>query len=199
MKLTVLHQEQYSRGELLLRILFGWLYILIPHGFIAFFVGIWAMFLQFVVFWVILFTGRYPESMFDFQMGFLRWSLRLSARVYNLADGYPAFGIKSADENTDLELPYPVKVSRSLTLLRLFFGFFYVLIPHGLILSFRAVFVGVLVFLAWWIVLFTAKYPVYIFDWVSGQLRWQYRVISYMTCMTDTYPPFSGDELPDES
>ena len=30
MKLTVMHQEKYSRGELLLRLFFGWLYIGIP-------------------------------------------------------------------------------------------------------------------------------------------------------------------------
>ncbi len=157
------------------------------------------MVLQFVAFWVILFTGRYPESMFDFQMGFLRWNLRLNARVFNIADGYPAFGIKSSDENTNLELPYPEKVSRGLTLLRFFFGFFYILIPHGIVLIFRGVFVGILAFLAWWVVLFTGKYPDFIFNWVTGQLRWQYRVIFYLTCMTDTYPPFTGDELPDES
>jgi len=198
MKLSVLHQEHYSRGELLLRTLFGWLYILIPHAFVAFFVGLWAIFLQFVAFWVILFTGRYPEKMFQFQMDILRWDLRLSARVYNISDGYPAIGITATEENTTLEHPYPEKVSRGLTLIRLVFGIFYVLIPHGLFLMFRGIFVGLLVFLAWWIVLFTAKYPEFIFKWLTGQLRWQYRVILYILFMTDTYPPFTGEELSDE-
>jgi hypothetical protein len=36
------------------------------------------------------------------------------------------------------------------------------------------------------------------FDWVTGQIRWQTRVSLYMMYMTDTYPPFTGDELPDE-
>ena len=98
----------------------------------------------------------------------------------------------------DLEVPYPEKVSRGLTLLRLFFGIFYVILPHGFILMFRALFVGILIFLAWWIVLFTAKYPDFIFDWVVGQIRWQMRVNLYLMYMTDTYPPFTGDELPDE-
>lgn len=199
MKLTVLHQESYSRGELLLRFFFGWLYILIPHAFLAFFIGLWAIFLQFVAFWVILFTGRYPESMFRFQMDLLRWDLRLSARVFNISDGYPAMGLKPTEDNTNLEHPYPEKVSRGLTLVRLFFGLFYVLIPHGFVLIFRGLFVGILAFLAWWNVLFTGKYPESAFKWVTGQLRWQYRVILYMNFMSELYPPFRGEELPDES
>lgn len=198
MKLTIQHQESYSRGELLLRTLFGWIYILIPHAFVLFFVSLWGAILQFVAFWVILFTGRYPESMFEFQVGLLKWSLRLSARLYNVSDGYPAFGINSTDEYTNLVVPYPEKVSRGLTLVRLFFGIFYVYLPHMFILMFRSWFVGLLTFLAWWIVLFTGKYPDFIFDWVSGQIRWQMRINLYMSYMTDTYPPFTGDELPDE-
>ena len=197
MKLSIQHQETYSRGELLLRFFFGWLYILIPHFILLIFVGLWGLVLQFVAFWVILFTGHYPESMFAYQVGLLKWDLRLNARIYNVADGYPAFGVNSTDENTDLEIPYPEKVSRGLTLLRLLFGWLFVALPHGFILMFRAFFVGILVFLAWWIVLFTGKYPDFAFSWVSGQLRWQYRLSLYLMYMTDTYPPFTGDELPD--
>lgn len=198
MKLSIQHQESNSRGELLLRTFFGWIYIFIPHMFILIFVSLWAMVLQFVAFWVILFTGRYPESMFEFQVGLLKWDLRLNARIYNVSDGYPAFGINSSDEYTSLEVPYPENVSRGLTLLRLLFGWLFVGLPHGFILMFRAWFVGILVFLAWWIVLFTGKYPEFAYEWVVGQLRWQYRVSLYLMYMTDTYPPFTGDELPDE-
>ena len=193
MKLTINHQERYSRGELLLRTLFGWLYIALPHGFILMFLGLWGAILQFVAFWVILFTGRYPQSMFEFQLGLMKWNVRLSARLFNISDGYPAFGIKASDEYTALEVPYPEKVSRGLTLLRLFFGIFYVYIPHYFILYFRALFVVILAFLAWWVVLFTAKYPKGMHEWVVGQIRWQMRVSHYMMYMTDEYPPFTGD------
>ena len=198
MKLTIKHQEKYSRGELLLRTLLGWLYIYLPHFFLLFFVGIWAGILQFVAFWVILFTGKYPQSMFEFQVGMQQWSVRLMARMYNLSDGYPAFGIKGQDDHTTLEVPYPDKVSRGLTLLRLLFGAFYVILPHYFILFFRSIFVGILIFLAWWVVLFTGKYPAGWHNWVVGQIRWQMRVTLYMYYMTDKYPAFTGDELAEE-
>jgi hypothetical protein len=198
MKLTIQHQERYSRGELLLRAFFGWLYIYIPHGFVLMFVGLWGAILQFVAFWVILFTGRYPQSMFEFQVGQMKWNVRVTARMYNVSDGYPAFGLKTSEDRTDLEVPYPEKVSRILTLIRLLFGIFYVLIPHYFILYFRSIWVAILVFIAWWAVLFTAKYPQTMYEWVVGQVRWQMRVTIYMMYMTDRYPPFTGDELPDE-
>ena len=195
MKLTIKHQETYSRIELLLRTLFGWLYIAIPHGFLLFFMGIWSSILSFVAFWVILFTGRYPQSMFEFQAGYRHWNVRLNARIMNVSDGYPPFGIDAHDEYVDLEIPYPESLSRGLLLLRVFFGFIYVLIPHGFMLFFRAIATYVLVFLAWWAVLFTGKYPASFHEFVTGFIRWTLRVNLYMGFMTDTYPPFTGKEV----
>jgi hypothetical protein len=199
MKLNVQHQDKYSRGELLLRTFLGWLYIGIPHFFLLFFVGLWGAVLLFVSFWVILITGTYPEPMFQYQVKVQQWSLRLNARIYNLSDGYPAIGLKGEDDRTLLEIPYPEKVNRGLTLVRMLFGVFYVGIPHGFILVFRAMFTGILQFLAWWIVLFTAAYPRNLHEWSVGLLRWQLRVSLYLMFMTDTYPPFTGDELPGEA
>ncbi|MEW5846562.1 MAG: DUF4389 domain-containing protein [Bacteroidota bacterium] len=198
MKLKILHQERYSRAELLLRTFFGWLYILLPHGFLLIFVSLWAQILQIIAFWAILFTGRYPKSLFDFQVGLIRWILRLNARIYNVSDGYPSFGIHGSDEYTSLEVEYPERVSRSLMLIRFFFGWLYVYIPHLFILFFRSIFIYILVFLAWFIVLITGKYPKEFHQWVVGQLRWTTRLGLYMNYMTDVYPAFTGDELPNE-
>jgi hypothetical protein len=194
MKLSITHQEHYSRGELLLRSFFGWLYIGLPHMFLLLFVGIWSGILGFVAFFIILFTGRYPQSMYEFQVGYLKWNLRVSARIYNLADGYPAFGVNAQDDYTSLEIEYPEKISRGLTVLRLFFGVIYVYLPHGFLLFFRAIAVAILMFIAWWAVLFTAKFPKSMHDFIVGQLRWSTRVNLYMSNMTDDYPPFTGDE-----
>lgn len=198
MKLKVNHQESYSRLELLLRTLFGALYIALPHGFLLFFVMIWSQILKIIAFWAILFTGKYPKSLFDFQAGLIRWNIRLSARLYNLSDGYPAFGIGGSDEYTSFEPEYPENVSRGLMLLRFFFGSIFVYIPHYFILFFRSIFVSILIFLAFWIVLFTGNYPETMHNWVVGQLRWGTRVGLYMSYMTDKYPAFTGDELPEE-
>jgi hypothetical protein len=198
MKLKIKHQESFSRLELILRTLFGFFYIILPHVFLLFFFGIWSLILQFITFWVILFTGTFPKSFFDFQLGLLRWNLRVSARMSNVSDGYPAFWINGTDEYTHLEVEYPERVSRGLLIARFLFGVFYVYIPHFFVLFFRGIFVAILQFLAWWIVLFTGEYPASFHNWVVGQIRWGYRVNLYMSFMTDTYPAFTGDELPEE-
>ena len=192
MNLSIKNQESYSRGELLLRTLFGWLYMALPHGFLLMFVGIWAAILKFVAFWAVLFTGRYPQSMFEFQTGYMHWGLRLNARMMNLSDGYPPFGVNAKDEYVTLEIPYPEKLSRGLLLVRLIFGFLYVLIPHGIVLIFRSIATYVVVFVAWWIVLFTGEYPESLHNFVTGLYRWTTRLNIYMGFMSDQYPPFTG-------
>ena len=194
MKLKIQHQDSYSRGQLLLRTFFGFLYILIPHAFCLFFVGIWASILAFLAFWVVLFTGRYPKSWFDFQVKFMNWQLRVNASISHLVDGYPAFGLSGISDNVKLEVEYPEKLSRGLVLLRLFFGFIYVLIPHGFCLYFRWLATYIVIFLAWWVVLFTGSYPENWHGFNVGSLRWALRINLYLGLFTDDYPPFSGKE-----
>ncbi len=192
------YQERYSRGELLLRTFFGWLYIGIPHLFLLFFVAIAALVLGFLAWWAVLFTGRYPRKFFNFQLRYLRWNARVEARLFHLADGYPAFGLDGVEPRVTLDVPYPERLSRGLLLLRTFFGWFYVLIPHGFIMFFRGIASLVLGFLAWWVVLFTGKYPPKWHAFNVGTGRWNYRVSVYTMFMSDTYPPFSGKPCPVE-
>lgn len=194
MKLSIKHQESYSRGDLLLRSFFGFIYIIIPHYFLLFFVGIWGSILQFISWWAILFTGRYPQSFFEYQVGLQKWSLRLQARLMNLTDGYPAFGINGTDDLTSFEMPYPEKLSRGTLLLKSFFGAIYCIFPHAFCLLFRGIASQFLGFLAWWAVLFTGKYPATWHAFNTGTIRWGARVNLYMGFMTDEYPRFSGQE-----
>jgi hypothetical protein len=196
MKLTINHQEHFSRGELLLRQFFGFFYIIIPHYFLLFFVGIWSNILAFITWWIILFTGTYPKSFFDFQVGVTKWQIRVSSRLMNLADGYPSFGVGGTDEYTDFQMEHPESLSRGLLLVKTFFGFIYVMIPHGFCLIFRGIGSGFLAFLAFWAVLFTGHYPESWHRFNTGTIRWQTRVNLYMGLwMTDEYPPFSGKEF----
>lgn len=192
MTLDIKYQESYSRGELLLRSIFGTFYIVLPHLFLLIFVSLWGTILSFISFWIVLFTGKYPQSFFEFRENLFRWSLRLSARMNNLSDGYPAFGLSGTDEFTKLEIPYPEKLSRGTLLLRVLFGSIYVVLPHGFLLLFRTIGSAVLQFLAWWVVLFTGNYPQNWHEFNVGTIRWNLRVSTYMSFMTDEYPPFSG-------
>jgi hypothetical protein len=194
----VKYQQEYSRGELLLRTFFGIFYMILPHMFILIFVSIWASILRFVTFWAILFTGEHPRSMFDFQLGLIRWTTRLNARLWNIADGYPAFGMQGKDDATTVDITYPETLNRGMVVVRFLFGVFYVFIPHIFVLYFRALFVSILSFVGFWIVLFTGQLPQNFHEWIVGQMRWTTRLSLYMGYMTDEYPAFTGDKLPHE-
>jgi hypothetical protein len=67
-------------------------FLAIPHYIILFFLGIGAAGAIVIAWFAILFTGRYPRSLFDYVVGVLRWSTRVTAYAFVLAtDEYPPF------------------------------------------------------------------------------------------------------------
>jgi hypothetical protein len=89
---------------------------------------------------------------------------------------------------------YPEKLSRGKLILKTLFGVIYVGIPHGIVLGLYAVAASIVMFVAWWAILFTGKFPKGMFDFVVKYFRWALRVGAYMGFMTDVYPPFNGAE-----
>jgi hypothetical protein len=83
---------------------------------------------------------------------------------------------------------YPEKLSRLSTFFRLI-----LVIPQNIVLYFLGIVAFVLMFFAWWAILFTGKYPKGLFDFVAGYLRWSTRVSGYFYLLTDKYPPFSSN------
>jgi len=85
-----------SRGLAVLGIVF-WLkaIALIPHIIILTFVALAAVITNWIAFWIILFTGTFPQGMFDFVLGVFRWTTRLSAWLYTLTDEYPPFSLQA--------------------------------------------------------------------------------------------------------
>jgi hypothetical protein len=189
------HQAQYSRGELLLRTFLGWLYIAIPHGFLLALYGFAFWFMSVASFFLILFTGTTPQWYHEWAVKLQRWGLRVSSRFLNLVDGYPEFGLEGKDDKTNLDLPF-WQISRGEMLIRFLFGWLYAGIPHGFVLCLRMIACFVLIFLAFFVVLFTGQYPENWHRFVTETLRWSMRLNFFLTWLYKDYPPFSGS--PDE-
>ena len=90
------------------------------------------------------------------------------------------------------EVDYPESSSRVLALLgALLFIKMVLLIPHLVILLFLSILMTVAVYIGYWAVLITGRYPVGLYTFVSGIQRWNYRVGAWLAGLTDRYPPFS--------
>jgi hypothetical protein len=71
-------------------------FLAIPHYIVLWFLGIAALLCVIIAWFAILFTGRYPRSLFDFVVGVFRWWLRVAAYAFLLAtDRYPPFSIRT--------------------------------------------------------------------------------------------------------
>ncbi len=198
---------QLSRWQWLVK----WL-LVIPHVVLLVFLWIAFLLLTVAAFFAILVTGRYPRAIFDFNVGVMRWTWRVWFYSYSVlaTDRYPPFTLAAVpDYPTRLDVAYPPELSRGLALVK----WWLLALPHYLIVgvfaggawagwneanesgawSYGGGLIGLLVFFAGVMLLFTGRYPKAIFDFVMGMNRWCYRVVAYAALMTDEYPPFRLD------
>ena len=69
-------------------------FLAIPHLIVLAFLAIAVWVCVIAAWFAILFTGKYPESLQDFVVGFLRWNVRVAAYAFILStDQYPPFSL----------------------------------------------------------------------------------------------------------
>jgi len=189
----------------------------IPHYIVLFFLQIAFVVVTVIAFFAILFTGKYPRGLFDFNVGVLRWRRRVLfyALLALGTDKYPPFSLKpNVEYPADLEIDYPERLHRGLVLIK----WWLLAIPHYLILlpllyggvrflvndddsggGYVVVpLIVILLLIAVVALLFTARYPKGLYDLVIGIDRWAIRVFAYAFLMRDEYPPFRLDMGPRE-
>ncbi len=192
-------------------------FLAIPHFIVLVFLWIAFAVLTVVAGVAILFTGTYPRGIFDFNVGVIRWTWRVSyyATTGGIGtDRYPPFSLgDDPDYPASIDIAYPGQLSRGLVLVK----WWLLAIPHYLIValligaSFGWHFgstridptggggvLGVLVLVAGVVLLFRGRYPHALFDLIVGFNRWIWRVVAYAALMTDEYPPFRLDQGGDE-
>ena len=172
--------------------LFKWL-LAIPHFIVLGFLSIASFVLTVIAFFSILFTGKYPRGMFNFNLGVMRWGWRVGFYTCGAlgTDKYPPFSLEP-DPNypADLEVEYPEKLANGMVLVKWLLA-----LPHWIIVG---IFQGgrgwglisIMTLINAIILLFTGKMNADIFKLIIGFNRWTNRVYGYVFLMTDKYPPF---------
>ena len=190
------------------------MFLAIPHYVVLAF--LWVAFLVTTVIagFAIVFTGRYPRPLFDFNVGVLRWNWRVGFYVYAAlgTDRYPPFTLARTDYPADFDVAYPERLSRGLVLVKWLLA-----IPQLIIVFLIAAAIlpywwtdydwssgfqpiggysvlNLLVVIAGFFLLISGRYPSALFDLLLGINRWLYRVLTYVAFMRDEYPPFRLDQ-----
>ena len=135
---------------------------------------------------MIVFRQKYPRWWFDWNLELLRFSNRIGVYLALMDDRYPS---TDDGQSVALDFPYPdakQDLNRWLPLVKWLLA-----IPHYIVLAFLWIAAVISVVIAWFVILFTGRYPRGPFDFVLGVLRWTNRVVGYaFILVTDEFPPF---------
>jgi hypothetical protein len=177
--------EKRSRLTTFFRLLLA-----IPHIIFLYFYGLAAGVVVIIAWFALLFTGRYPQGMYDFVAGALRYSTRVYGYGCLLTDPYPPF---SGDPAT----PYPVDLAigppkerydRLKVLFRIILA-----IPVLIINYAMQIVAEVGAVLAWFAIVILGRQPKGLQDMIVLGLSYQQRSTAYMALLTEDWPPFTDD------
>ena len=182
--------------------------LIIPHLIVlaVLWVGVGVVWI--IAWFAIVFTGRYPRSLFGYTVGVMRWTWRVGFYSYAAlgTDRYPPFSFEAQpDDPAGFDVDYPERLSRGLVWVKSWL----LAIPHLIIIGILAGggagawwggrrvgpgLIGVLVVIAGVGLLFTSRYARGLFDLIVGLNRWVFRVLAYVLLLRDEYPPFRLDQ-----
>jgi Domain of unknown function (DUF4389) len=161
-----------------------WLIVVALYGFAA-------SIAVFIAWFALVFTGRYPEGIYNFVAGYVRMNSRVNSFYYLLTDEWPPF---NGDENRD----YPVRIgipspkpeySRLKAAFRLIVG-----IPVILLSYVQTLIAFVVAIIAWFAILFTGRLSEGLFDPLRSAMAYTTRATAYFALLTEDWPPFSLEE-----
>jgi hypothetical protein len=174
------------------RPLVQWL-LAIPHYIVLYVLRIVAEVLAIVAWFIILFTGRLPEGIANFQAMYLRYQARTFTYAGFLEEEYPpfTFGMASPDPGDYPRIRVDVQ-SELESRNRLTVGFRLILaIPQLIVLFVLWIAATVVFIIGFFAVLFTGKWPVGLQQFAIKVFQYQVRVEAYLFLVVDEYPPFA--------
>jgi Domain of unknown function (DUF4389) len=165
------------------------LILAIPHLIVLTFYAIAAWVVVIVAWFALLFTGRWPQGMYDFVGGFMRYSTAVYGYVNLLTDAYPPFGPDTDDYPVRLNISPP---KEEYTRLKVLFRII-LMIPPYIIAYAMSIVAGVGSFLAWFAIVVLGRQPKGLQDMTVLGLSYQQRAYTYFMLITEDWPPFTDD------
>ncbi len=165
--------------------------LVIPWFIVGFFYGIGVLFAVIVAWFALLITGRYPEGLYNFNAGVVRFGSRLNGFTYLLTDEFPSFGLED-------DFDYPVRTlieppKESYSRLKILFRFI-LIIPVAILNYVMSIIVSLMSLVAWFVLVFTAKLPEGLYKPLRAALAYSTKASAYELLLTEDFPPFWMDE-----
>ncbi len=165
--------------------------LLIPHLIIIGVLQYLAMAVGYIGFWIVAFTGKFPEGLQSLIAMWLRWGARSYGWLTGITDQYPPFESDPQGFPIDAKLPTNADPSKGWAVAGIFvFPKAICLIPHMFLLWFVMIGVVVVTWFGYLVAFFTGALPKGIQDFVAGTMQWYTRVMSWFLGLTDEYPPY---------
>lgn len=167
------------------------LILVIPWLIVSIFWGIGALICAVIAWFAIVFTGRYPQGLYDFVAKALRFITRVNGYMLLMTDEFPSFG-------GDEEPQYPVRLRIDEPLSaysRVKTGFrFILMIPIVIVLYFVQIVARAIGVLSWIVIVIMGRQPEALFDIMKWTQAYEARANAYHLLVTEPSPPFSADD-----
>jgi len=179
--LDATYPEQRNRLTVFFRTL-----IAIPHFIVAGVWGWWVEILSLAQWFIIVFTGKRNQGIYDMQRAWLDYNARVVTYVALLHDVFPPFGTDAGTVPIRVDIAYEEAGNRLTTALRILWA-----IPAIIIMAVIGIGAYFVIAISWLVILFTGKQPQGMWSFAHKMLQMSLRVQAYTLLMTDTYPSYS--------
>jgi Domain of unknown function (DUF4389) len=178
-------EAEYVEQRNRLTTFFRWI-LAIPHFIVLYVWGIAAVFAVIIAWFALVLTGRYPQGLYDFVTGLLRYSTAVYGYVAFLTDEYPPFSADTDNYPVRLRVPPPKpEYDRLKAAFRIILAIPVLIIAYAMQVVWE---VGA--FLSWFAILILGRQPKGLQDMIVLGLSYQQRAYAYVMLVTEDWPPF---------
>jgi hypothetical protein len=172
------------------RPLVHWL-LAIPHWVVLYLLNI-AMQVVWIISWfTVLFTKKIPPGLFQFQVMVMRYAARTYSYIWFMREPYPPFDFTTSEQDPGTDPAVRLSVDRPEEVSRLSLLAWLLALPHYFVLFVYGLGAFFVLIAAFFVVLFTGKFPPGMRDYLIKVMRYAARIYAYVLMLRDEYPSFS--------
>jgi len=163
----------------------------VPHFVLVGLLGPVVFAAAYIGYFAVAFAGSLPSGLQKLLSMWLRWTTRTSGWVTGITDEYPPFDADPVGYGIEMQTPTNNSPSRGWAVAGIFLIKVLAVVPHLFALMFVGVAATFVAWAAYFVVLFTGRFPIQMQDFIAGTTQWSARAAAWLLGLSDEYPPFT--------